>query len=288
MELFLSGKKILLLYARFFGYDVIVKEKLESLGAHVDLYDARANINSFEKAIRKINTRYYYRKQRLFHEGIQKSNKTKEYDFIFSNDVLDEEILKQYRKTFPSAIMILYIDDSVKNMKGVENTFKYFDRVFTFDKKDSETYHISFRPLFFSDVFMDENCIEGEIDYDISFVGTCHSDRLSIINLIQRKYSNYKYFFFCFMQSWFMYYYHYLLEKEYRNVDKSFFRFKPISISDVAAIMHRSKCILDIQHPNQTGLTMRTIETIGAKKKIITTNPDMVHILKNVTVCILI
>lgn len=41
-----KGKRILLLYARFFGYDVIVKNKLESLGAEVDLYDARANIDN--------------------------------------------------------------------------------------------------------------------------------------------------------------------------------------------------------------------------------------------------
>ena len=38
-----------------------------------------------------------------------------------------------------------------------------------------------------------------------------------------------------------------------------------------------SKVILDIQHPAQTGLTMRTIEMIGLKKKIITTNQDIVH-----------
>ena len=30
-----------------------------------------------------------------------------------------------------------------------------------------------------------------------------------------------------------------------------------------------------MQHPKQTGLTMRTIETLGAKKKLITTNPHV-------------
>ena len=33
--------------------------------------------------------------------------------------------------------------------------------------------------------------------------------------------------------------------------------------------------MLDIQHPNQTGLTMRTIEMIGLNKKIITTNSSI-------------
>ncbi len=274
-EHILEGKRILLLYARFFGYDVLVKEKLEALGAHVDLFDARANINSFEKAIRKINAKYYFKKQRRFHENIRKMNADVKYDFIFSNDVLDVEILKQYRNTYSSATMVLYMDDSVKNMREVENTFKYYDRVLTFDKKDSETYHILFRPLFYVDLFNKPKNCACEEKYDISFVGTCHSDRLSIIKKIQNCCANYRYYFFCYMQSWFMYYYHYLLEKEYRNVKKDFFRFKSISMKDVAKIMQMSKCVLDIQHPNQTGLTMRTIETIGAKRKLITTNPDV-------------
>jgi hypothetical protein len=32
------------------------------------------------------------------------------------------------------------------------------------------------------------------------------------------------------------------------------------------------KAILDIEHPNQRGLTMRTFETMGAQKKLVTTN----------------
>ena len=37
-------------------------------------------------------------------------------------------------------------------------------------------------------------------------------------------------------------------------------------------IFLNSKIILDIEHPNQKGLTMRTFESLGAGKKLITTN----------------
>ena len=111
--------------------------------------------------------------------------------------------------------------------------------------------------------------------YDISFVGTCHSDRLSIINKIKTNQPSLRYYFFCYLQSWFMYYYHYLRESEYRKVPKSFFQFASMSMGAVADIMHRSKAILDIQHPAQTGLTMRTIETLGIGRKLITTNADI-------------
>lgn len=269
----LSGKQILLLYSRFFGYDVIVKNKLESFGAQVDLYDARANINSFEKAIRKIDSHFYYRKQRRFHSRIQEDNCEKKYDYIFANDVIDEEILRKYRYLFPSATMLLYLDDSVENMKGVEQTFKYYDHILTFDKRDADIYQIAFRPLFFSDDFKKD--YHTHYEFDISFIGTCHSDRLSIINILRCKYSNYKFFFFCYLQSWFMFYYHLFSDREYRKVKKSFFQFKSLSTSEVAEILDKSKCVLDIQHPKQNGLTMRTIETLGARRKLITTNQDI-------------
>jgi hypothetical protein len=38
----------------------------------------------------------------------------------------------------------------------------------------------------------------------------------------------------------------------------------------------RSRVILDIQHPAQEGLTMRTIEMIGAGKKLLTTNREVI------------
>ena len=44
---------------------------------------------------------------------------------------------------------------------------------------------------------------------------------------------------------------------------------------EISEIENSSGVVLDIQHPRQTGLTMRTIEMIRAEKKIITTNPDV-------------
>ena len=274
-ETSLAGKKILLLYARFFGYDKIVKEKLESLGAVVDLYDARANISTIEKAIKKVDSRYYYKKQRKFHQNIQQGNKGKKYDFIFSNENIEEVTLKRYRKVFPDATMVLYLDDSVANMVGVDKTFHCYDRVLTFDKADSEKYDVNFRPLFFSDFFKQLKEKNLSKKYDICFVGTCHSDRLSVISKIMNDYLNYKYFFYCYLQSWFMYYYYAFKDVEYRKKTKKFFKYNQISMDQVAQAMAHSDAILDIQHPKQTGLTMRTIETLGLGKKIITTNSDI-------------
>ena len=49
--------------------------------------------------------------------------------------------------------------------------------------------------------------------------------------------------------------------------------YRALSSEEVMEVVASSKAVLDIQHPKQTGLTMRTIEMLGVKRKLITTNP---------------
>ncbi|MFH4210110.1 lipopolysaccharide biosynthesis protein, partial [Acinetobacter baumannii] len=43
-------------------------------------------------------------------------------------------------------------------------------------------------------------------------------------------------------------------------------------MDEIIKLYAKSNVILDISHPGQSGLTMRTFEAIGAGKKLITTN----------------
>ena len=46
-------------------------------------------------------------------------------------------------------------------------------------------------------------------------------------------------------------------------------------MDEIIELYAKSNVILDISHPGQSGLTMRTFEAIGAGKKLITTNADI-------------
>jgi len=50
-----------------------------------------------------------------------------------------------------------------------------------------------------------------------------------------------------------------------------------ISGDQIIKIFEDSKYILDAPQKGQTGLTIRTIECLGAKKKLITTNKDIIN-----------
>jgi hypothetical protein len=47
---------------------------------------------------------------------------------------------------------------------------------------------------------------------------------------------------------------------------------RPMTAVDVLQAMRSSKAVLDVEHPRQRGLTMRSIETLLAGRKLVTTN----------------
>ncbi len=49
-----------------------------------------------------------------------------------------------------------------------------------------------------------------------------------------------------------------------------------MATKDIISILHDTNFVIDVEHPNQQGLTMRTIEMLGLQKKLITTNKSIV------------
>ncbi len=56
---------------------------------------------------------------------------------------------------------------------------------------------------------------------------------------------------------------------------KTDFIYKQLSITEMSEITDKSNIIVDLELSTQSGLTMRTIETHGMHKKLITTNKKM-------------
>ena len=79
-------------------------------------------------------------------------------------------------------------------------------------------------------------------------------------------------YLYLFLPSKLVYFYNKLFNKAYRKVHISDIHFTSISADEVRRIYDTSRCILDVEHVSQRGLTIRTIEMIGMGKKLITTN----------------
>ncbi len=274
----LKNKKILFFTPNFFNYENKIKEKMEELGAKVDMYNERSIDSSFEKALLKIDPYIFKNKTEKYYLSILNSVKNNNYDFVFfiKAEMVTEKILTLYKEAFKNAKFVLYLWDSFKNIKHIENKIKYFDVVKSFDRFDAQKYNLGFRPLFYCDDYQKEE-INNEYKYDLCFIGTIHSDRYKILKQIKQYSDDNKisFYYYPFLQSKFIYYFYKLTKKEFRKTRITDFRFDKIAAKDIAKKIAESKVIIDIQHPKQTGLTMRTIEMIGMNKKLITTNAEI-------------
>lgn len=275
----ISGKKILFFSPAFFKYENMIADKMREMNAEVDTYDVRSVTSAIDRALLKISPAIFKKKSQKYYEDIIEKNKKKNYDYILivKCDMTPISILKKFKIVFPKAKLCLYLWDSVENIPGVVKKFKYFDTLHSFDLNDCEKYpKLKFRPLFFGDQFRKER---HEIDYKyaISFCGTIHSDRYAVIKQVQKiaREKGLKCFWFLYLQSKFIYKFYKATKREFKDTNESTFSFDKMSVANIARIVDESCAVLDIQHPKQTGLTMRTIEMIGMNKKLITTNQSI-------------
>lgn len=251
---------------------------MEELGAKVFFYDERPFNSSYEKALLKVQPNIFAKKTESYFDSIfeEVSNINFDYIFFLKCETPTLKVMKKYRNHFKAAKFCLYMWDSISNVKNIEEKLPYFDLISSFDRKDSLTNNFNFRPLFYSDTYA---CPyeDKEFEYDICSFGTIHSDRYKVISSVKKiaEKNNLKTYFFNFLQGQFMYYYYKLTNKNFSGSKLTDFSFNKKSSSEITRIILDTQAVLDIQHPNQSGLTMRTIEMLGMNKKIITTNSSI-------------
>ncbi len=205
----ISGKKILFFSPAFFKYENMIADKMREMGAEVDMYDVRSVTGAFQRALLKISPAIFKRHSVRYYEDIIEKNRDKNYDYILivKCDMTPASILEKFRVVYPNAKLCLNLWDSVENIPGVTKKFKYFDTLHSFDLNDCEKYPVlKFRPLFFGDQFRKESHT-GDYKYDISFLGTVHSDRYAVIKQVQKiaVEKGLKCFWFLYLQSRFIY-----------------------------------------------------------------------------------
>lgn len=274
--MFLQGKRILFFSAHLFGYQNDIRLAMESVGAIVDYYDERPANNFLVKGVIRINRNLLAGYINHYYNKIIKETLQKEYDYVFfiKGESISASNVRRLKQFHPEANFIIYHWDSIANNSNAQNLLPYFDRVFSFDKIDCERLGLHFLPLFYTPDYANIPYYDKEIKYDMLFVGTTHSDRYKLVKRIEEQII--KMGGLCL--TWFYFpskilYYKMKIQNSYlRQIPVHTFHFKPMSKKLLLQLYAGSRIIIDVQHPKQTGLTMRCIETLGAKRKLITTN----------------
>lgn len=276
----LKNKRIL--FIALPGYSQGIKKKMEDLGAKVDYFSDKPNEGFICKACGRFNIKPYEYVLNKYYQGIISKVQVKEYDYIFTirGEYTPLKTINLLKTTFPKAKIILYMWDSMCNNRAVKSRLDAYDKVYTFDRKDYLEYKekMDFLPLYYYDDCVPLNKAK-QYKYDIAFIGTGLEDRIKIINKVKKQCKNMgkTIYTYIFLPHIIVYFYNKVMNKNYKGVSKKDIQFKKLPFEKVYEIYDTAKCIVDIESAKQSGLTMRTIEMIGLRKKLITTNKDIVN-----------
>lgn len=270
----LRNKRILFFTVDFFNYQEEICRVLRERGFIVDYFDERPANTFWVKVLIRINRFFLAIYINNYHNKIIEKTKANNYDYLFliNNEALSGACIEKMKKNNPGIKVILYLWDSLENNKNALKNIKHFDRVQSFDKKDCEKYYFSFLPLFYVKDYAciaKEKCVQ---DIDLLFIGTVHSDRFSFLKMIKQQFKDYRVYYYLLFKSVILYYKNRIFDISFIGTQRTDFKYKALSKSEIIELYKRTKIVLDIQHPKQTGLTMRTFEVLGAKRKLITTN----------------
>jgi hypothetical protein len=275
----LEGKSILFFSPQFFGYQIEIEKKMRAMGAAAQWFDDRPSNSFLSKVLIRINKKLLKEASLTYYENIIETLKHQKANFDYILFISPESItrasLEHFKSAFGSSKFILYMWDSFKNKQALD-LLNLFDSVLSFDPTDCEKYKVKFRPLF----YLDEYSVNGteENHYDFLFIGTAHSDRYNFVkNLVKNFDDKARLKLFFYLSSKKLFLLKKLFDKDFRNVLYKDISFNSLTLKQNAELLKSSKIILDVNHPKQVGLTMRTIETLGAQKKLITTNSDIVN-----------
>lgn len=173
-----------------------------------------------------------------------------------------------------------YTWDSVGNRPSVRKLDHLMEAIGSFDPEDCRTHGYRYIPLYSETVPGSELPAFADRPNDFYFCGTMHSVRARIISRIEEQ---------CAARNWSI-----LLKLFYHSrklfVLKNLHDFRTLRITsrisetgfkhaETLEDCRNSKVVLDINHPRQQGLTMRTFETIAQGAVLLSTNRMAVSLL---------
>lgn len=278
-DLPLKNKKIILFCNKFFGYEKEISRQLRKMGAEVSSRSGQASDNPFSKAFIRLFPRLAWYYTNRLHLSWLKTNGPDSCDLIIiiKGEGLSPKFLKSLRTRYPNAYAILYLYDSILNAKDVELKYPYLDELFSFDPDDCRRKPIfKYRPLFFIEKYLETG--NGQGNQRLFFLGTLNGDRPQVIfRLLTSLHHEVIFDYWLFIRTRMELMLRKLVDRSIGKLDPSRFLFKPMSLEMIISCLAECDTVVDIEHTNQTGLTMRTFESLAAGKKLITTNKTIMQ-----------
>lgn len=257
----------------FFDYEKAIKSELEKRFDKV-VFRCEVPFNSSVKyyALRRFSPRFAQRALERYNRSLVALLDREKIDKVFV--VRGFGLLPEFLEAVQSRglELINYQWDSLQNNPNGLVLSQYTDKNFSFDLKDclanSRFVHV---PLFYTWQSVCQSELREMVqDIDVMFVGGYHSARHQIAARLEEL---------CQQQGlvFHKHIYHPLGSFLRKKLTGEPIRWRDINCSKLGRqqyydLLCRSRAVLDVQSPTQSGATMRTIEALSLGRKLISTN----------------
>ena len=268
-------KNILLIMPKFVSMESYVSFGLERLGYQVIFWEDDYSVSNWPILSRLAPPLAKWVSQRFYSKKVSEIAHLKiDVVLVVKGSEIKGNVITEIRNLQPLARFVLYLWDSVHNSPNGLDIAPQFDRVFSFDSKDSIDYGFTFRPIFFPDHLHSEIKRSKSLK-TVFFLGSYHSDRISklddLAKAVPESYST----DFSLLRGRVRCMLDDIL---HRNRGRQSVKIisKRLEHKDVLLKMAASAAVLDINHDGQSGLTQRAAECLFLETKLITDNKSVI------------
>lgn len=269
--------RILLIGSSFFGYRDRVAAELRRQGHEVDTVDDRPSESVAFRSVAKVAPRALSGAVSRHADTLVSKMEGGGYSHVIylggMTFLFDRDQVGRMRSASHGAEFVAYLWDSVANSRALSRSLDLFDRVLSFDPEDCERHGMALRPLFYSKSYSGLPVEpEGGFLYDACFVGSVHQPskfeavRGICEDLEREGLRVFKHFYMPSRSSAAL---RRATSPAYRGARLAF---DALPAERVAEVYARSRAVIDSPQAGQSGLTMRTLETVGARRKLVTAN----------------
>ncbi|MBU0755773.1 MAG: hypothetical protein KJ645_11580 [Planctomycetes bacterium] len=269
--------KILLIAPRFYEYIPLAADAAREVcrcGADI-LYESEPpNFRSF--IVRKTFGAGYA--NRRASESLEKKISKLDRDayraiLVLRGRFMTPHCIAILRRRFRDARCILYSWDSLRNNKNLLNTYHLYDRAFTFDLDDSAA--VPGLVLVHQPYWLPKRVLAASFPppvFDLYSCAAFHRDRLTTIRKVTGLLRSQGLTLYNHLYIERFKFYHYKYFKRL-PMSRAEFKFSPLPMEEHLRKTQSARAVLDLCSRRQTGATMRMMDALALKKKVITTNP---------------
>jgi hypothetical protein len=278
MTKFLTNKKILFITTTYFGYEREIIKSMKDYGAKLQVYYDDPIDYAKTSYIKSWMSRQTLSKINNFYRSfiLRKTAGLKfDYIIILKGAIMTDAFMESLHTGHPEALFVQYQWDSLHNY-NYERFIRHFDVNLTFDPADaSRVPSLQYLPTFALDEFFEASRKgkKSRRDIDISFVGSNHSNRLKTLRSLRQRLDKHK------LTCKFYVYLPLLVSLKSvlisRKMKPEEFMWGPLSRKGYKALLSRSRFVLDLPSPTQTGTPLRTYEALASGCRVITTNKNI-------------